>query len=364
MKKVIIVLFYKMLLSFFFFFSLSIQAETKISIPTKVRVRSSESKKLKVTWKKVKKADGYQIYEYKKSNKKFKKVADMDGKTSSWKSGNTKKVHTYKVRAYKKSGKKKVYSKFSYKVSAKPYKRNAKQVNAGRLRFKEDVLDLSVHQCLTPTLKVKATRYAANSRAQIYDSTIRWFSSDETIGRVDKNGAITTQRKEGICKIYARAHNGNVTWIKVYAEDYATNVKFENVPAMLDDMQNLINNYQTDIEQIAAYFEKNQAEHPNKNQEMIFMLSDDRKEVVGIVEKGEAINYRDVEDVMLRVLQSYPGDMEIFVINEVVCFRLEGHGSRYVDLNYIFNQLVDFEEHSYHFITADRWIYYYTGPLT
>ena len=43
---------------------------------------------------------------------------------------------------------------------------------------------------------------------------------------------------------------------------------------------------------------------------MTFMLSDDRKEVVGIVDKGEAINYRDVEDIMLRVLKSFPGDME------------------------------------------------------
>ncbi len=366
MKKVIIVLFYKMLLSFFVFLPLSIQAETKISIPTKVRVRSSESKKLKVTWKKVKKADGYQIYEYKKSNKKFKKVADVDGKTRSWKSQNTKKVHTYKVRAYKKSGKRKVYSKFSYTVSAKPYKRNAKQVNAGRLRFKEDVLDLSVHQCLTPTLKIKATRYAANSRAQIYDSTIRWFSSDETIARVDKNGAITTQGKEGSCKIYARAHNGNVTWIKVYAEDYATNVKFENVPAMLDDMQDLINGYQTEVEQIAAYFEKNKAEHPNKIQEMTFMLSDDRKEVVGIVDKGETIYYRNVEDVMLRVLQSFPGDMEIIVIDGAVRIRLWS-GSRYVDLNYVFKNIDDFEdvidESIYDFRTADRWTYFYTGPI-
>ena len=366
MKKVIIVLFYKMLLSFFVFLPLSIQAETKISIPTKVRVRSSESKKLKVTWKKVKKADGYQIYEYKKSNKKFKKVADVDGKTRSWKSGNTKKVHTYKVRAYKKSGKKKVYSKFSYKVSAKPYKKDAKQVNAGRLRFKEDVLDLSVHQCLTPTLKIKATRYAANSRAQIYDSTIRWFSSDETIARVDNNGTITTQGKEGSCKIYARAHNGNVTWIKVYAEDYATNVKFENVPAMLDDMQNLINGYQTEIEQIAAYFEKNQAEHPNRIQEMTFMLSDDRKEVVGIVDKGETIYYRNVAEIMLRVLQSFPGDMEIIVIDGVVRFRLWS-GSRYVELNYVFQNIDDFEdvidESIYDFRTADRWTYFYTGPI-
>ncbi len=364
MKKEISLICYTILISLAVLVSLSTQAKAKVTTPTKVRVRSSESKKLKVTWKKVKKADGYQIYEYKKSNKKFKKVADVDGKTRSWKSQNTKKVHTYKVRAYKTSGKRRVYSKFSYTVSARPYKKDAKQVNAGRLRFKEDVLDLSVHQCLTPTLKIKTTRYAVNSRAQIYDSTIRWFSSDETIARVDKNGAITTQGKEGSCKIYARAHNGNVTWIKVYAEDYATNVKFENVPAMLDDMQDLINGYQTEVEQIAAYFEKNKAEHPNKIQEMTFMLSDDRKEVVGIVDKGETIYYRNVEDVMLRVLQSFPGDMEIIVIDGAVRFRLWS-GSRYVDLNYVFKNIDDFEdnENTDDFTTAERWTYYYTGPI-
>ena len=365
MKKEISLICYTILISLAVLVSLSTQAKAKVTTPTKVRVRSSESKKLKVTWKKVKKADGYQIYEYKKGNKKFKKVADVDGKTRSWESQNTKKVHTYKVRAYKTSGKRRVYSKFSYKVSARPYKKDAKQVNAGSLRFKEDVLDLSVHQCLTPTLKVKATRYATNSRAQIYDSTIRWFSSDETIARVDKNGAITTQGKEGNCKIYARAHNGNVTWIKVYAEDYATNVKFRNVQTMLDDMQNLINNYQTEIEQIAAYFEKNKAEHPNKNQEMTFTLNDERTKVIGEVTSGSKIEYKVIEDVMLRVLQSFPGDMEIFVMNEVICFRLRGHGSRFVDLSYIFENIDDFEdnENTDDFTTAERWTYYYTGPI-
>ncbi len=365
MRRIVKTLFFVMILGVFFIFPVQLQAKTQIITPTKVRVRSSESKKLKVTWNKVKKADGYQIYEYNKSNKKFKKVADVDGKTRSWKSQNTKKVHTYKVRAYKTSGKRRVYSKFSYTVSAKPYKKDAKQVNAGRLRFKEDVLDLSVHQCLTPTLKVKATRYAANSRAQIYDSTIRWFSSDETIARVDKNGAITTQGKEGSCKIYARAHNGNVTRIKVYAEDYATNVKFRNVQAMLDDMQNLINNYQTEIEQIAAYFEKNKAEHPNENQEMTFTLNDERKKVIGEVTSGSKIEYKVMEDIMLRVLQSFPGDMEIIVIDRVVRFRLRGSGSRYVDLNYVFKNIDNFEdnENTDDFTTAERWTYYYTGPI-
>ena len=204
-----------------------------------------------------------------------------------------------------------------------------------------------------------------NSRAQIYDSTIRWFSSDETIARVDKNGAITTQGKEGSCKIYARAHNGNVTWIKVYAEDYATNVKFRNVQAMLDDMQNLINNYQTEIEQIAAYFEKNKADHPNKNQEMTFTLNDERTKVIGEVTSGSKIEYKVIEDVMLRVLQSFPGDMEIIVIDRVVRFRLRGSGSRYVDLNYVFKNIDNFEdnENTDDFTTAERWTYYYTGPI-
>ena len=363
-KKEILFIFYTMLFFLIVYMPLTAQTKTKINKPTKVRVRSSESKKLKVTWKKVKKADGYQIYEYKKSNKKFKKVADVDGKTRSWKSGNTKKVHTYKVHAYKKSGKRKVYSKFSYTVSARPYKRNAIQVNAGRLRFKEDVLDLSVHQCLTPTLKIKATRYATNSRAQIYDSTIRWFSSDETIARVDKNGAITTQGKEGSCKIYARAHNGNVTWIKVYAEDYATNVKFRNVQAMLDDMQNLIYNYQKEIEQIAAYFEKNKAEHPKENQKMFFSLNDERTKVLGTVTSGSEIYYKEIEEIMLRVLQSFLGDMEINVTNNVVGFKLCGTNSQYVELKYIFYSIVGFEEIQNHFLTAERWTYHYRGFYT
>ena len=298
------------------------------------------------------------------ASKKFKKVADVDSKTKSWKSKSTKKVHTYKVRAYKKAGKKKVYSKFSYPVSAKPYKKNAKLVNAGTLRFKEDVLDLSVHQCLTPTLKMKPTRYATNSKAQLYDTTIRWSSSDETIAIVDKNGTITTQGKEGSCKIYARAHNGNVTWIKVYAEDYATNIKFENVKAMADDIQNLIHNYQTELEQIAAYFEENKANHPGEDQQMTFTLNEERSKVIGAVDSGNKIEYKKVEAAILRVLQSFPGDMEIFVMNEVVCFRLNGMGAEYADLDYVFKNINNFEDKIDDFRTAERWVYFYTGLPT
>lgn len=362
MGRIVKTLVFALVLGVFAFLPSQSQAKTKITTPTGVRVRSNKSKRLKVKWNKVKKADGYQIYEYKKSKKTFKRVADVGSKIKSWKSRNTKKEHIYKVRAYRKIRKKRVYSKFSYPVRAIPYKKNAKRVNAGRLWFQEDLLDMSVHQCLTPTLKVKASRYAKNNKAQVYDSTIRWSSSDETIAKVDENGAITTQGKEGSCKIYARAHNGNVTWIKVYAEDYARNVKFENVQGMLDDMQDLINNYQTEIEGIAAYFEKNQANHPKEDQQMTFTLNEERTKVIGQVTSGSKIKYGDIENTMLRVLQSFPGNMQIIVIDGVIRFRLWS-GSRYVELNYIFHQLVHYEENIYHFTTADRWIYHYTGPI-
>ena len=257
-----------------------------------------------------------------------------------------------------------MYSKFSYTVSAKPYKKNAKRVNAGTLWFKEDGLDLSVHQCMTPTLKVGVTSYAKNSRAELYDSTIRWSSSDEGIAKVDKNGTITTQGKEGSCKIYARAHNGNVTWIKVYAEDYATNVKFENVQAMVDDMQNLIHNYQTEVEQIAAYFEENKANHPNENQQMSFTLNDERTKVIGTVDSGSKIEYKKVEEAMLRILQSFPGDMEIIITNNLVCFKLYGFSMQYAELKYLFYNIDGLKELENLFSTADRWTYHFIGFLT
>lgn len=364
MRKITKLLFFISILGAFVLIPAQLQAKEKVPAPTKVRARSSESKKLKVTWNNVKKADGYQIYEYKKNGKKFKKAADVGSKVTAWKSRNTKAVHIYKVRAYKRAGKKKVYSKFSYPVSAKPYKKNAKSVNAGTLRFKEDGLDMSVHQCLSPTLNMKPTRYAKNRKAKIYDTTIRWFSSDESIATVDKNGAITTQGKEGSCKIFARAHNGNVTWIKVYAEDYATNIKFKNVQAMADDMQNLINNYQTELEQIAAYFEKNKAEYPNVNQQMTFLLNDERTKVIGNVTSGSKIGYKDVENAMLRVLQSFPGNMEIIVTNNMVCFKLYGYSTQYAELKYLFYNIYGLKELKNLFLTADRWTYHYIGFLT
>ena len=116
-------------------------AKTKsIATPTNVRARDNDYKRLRVKWKKVKNADGYQVYEYKASQKKYVKVADVGAKVTSWKSKNTKKEHTYKVRAYRKTGKKRIYSKFSYAVSALPYKKMRRKSMRDLLVFPRHIL--------------------------------------------------------------------------------------------------------------------------------------------------------------------------------------------------------------------------------
>ena len=111
--------------------------------PVKVRAKSCQEERLKLTWKKVKEASGYQIYQYKTTAKKFVKIATVGKKTLLWKSAKTSKKQTYKICAYKKKGNKKTYSPFSYEVTAIPYKKMAKKVNAGRVKVSRYRVSLS-----------------------------------------------------------------------------------------------------------------------------------------------------------------------------------------------------------------------------
>ncbi len=77
---------------------------------------NSKKRSVKIKWKKVKGADGYQIYRSTKKKKGYKCVKTIKkGSTTSWKDTTVKggKTYYYKMRAYKKNGKKKVYTKYS-----------------------------------------------------------------------------------------------------------------------------------------------------------------------------------------------------------------------------------------------------------
>ena len=69
-----------------------------------------------MAWKKTTRADGYQIYRYNSTKKKWKKVTTIKkGTTVTYtnKKLKSKKTYQYKVRAYKQNGNTTVYGSYS-----------------------------------------------------------------------------------------------------------------------------------------------------------------------------------------------------------------------------------------------------------
>lgn len=95
-------------------------ANTKVATPTSVKAASASYNKVKISWKKVSGASGYEVFQYNAKTKKYTKVATVKG-TSYTKSGlTTGTKYSYKVRAYKTENKKNIYGNYSKVVSAKP----------------------------------------------------------------------------------------------------------------------------------------------------------------------------------------------------------------------------------------------------
>lgn len=97
---------------------------TAPTVPSSVKAVASDHDKVKLTWKKVSNAVGYEIYQ------NNAKIADV--KTSSYTKTKltTGKKYTYKVRAYKLDGTKKVYSGYSKNVTATPVLSKVNNVKA------------------------------------------------------------------------------------------------------------------------------------------------------------------------------------------------------------------------------------------
>lgn len=87
-----------------------------------VTAKAKEKKQIKVSWKKVKGASGYEIYRSTSAKGKYKKVKTIkSGSTCSFtnKKLKSKKTYYYKVRAYRMVKNKKVYSGKSKAVAQK-----------------------------------------------------------------------------------------------------------------------------------------------------------------------------------------------------------------------------------------------------
>jgi hypothetical protein len=109
-------------------------AEETLSVPTFPKVKRISDTSLQVSWNKVNRATGYEVYRYNKVMKKYVLAKSIRGSSSvKWLDKRLKKntKYSYKVRAWRTDAGSKEYSGFTYAVSAVPYKRSAKTVNAG-----------------------------------------------------------------------------------------------------------------------------------------------------------------------------------------------------------------------------------------
>ena len=95
-------------------YSKNLTVMTDLAAPTVKTVRTS--KQVGMTWKAVTGADGYEVFKYNTSTKKYQKVKTVAKRSTLQYTPNKvskKNPPKYKVRAYKNVGSKKVYSAFS-----------------------------------------------------------------------------------------------------------------------------------------------------------------------------------------------------------------------------------------------------------
>ena len=92
----------------------------KVSTPTAVKAVSAAYNKVKISWKKVSGASGYEVYQYDAKTKKYAKVATVKGITYTKSGLTTGTNYSYKVRAYKTVNKKNIYGSYSKVVEATP----------------------------------------------------------------------------------------------------------------------------------------------------------------------------------------------------------------------------------------------------
>lgn len=176
--------------------------------------------KLKISWGKVSKASGYEIYA-ERCGKKYKLVKTIkgSGKTSLAisKIGKKKisKKGTYKIQitAYRiVNGKKKMIAKsLSLHVAGKNRKgyTNAKSVKVSKTK-------LTVKR--GKTQKIKARTVKQNKRKKLFPkkhiAVYRYYSTNEKVASVSKAGTVKGKKK-GTCTVYVVSANGVKRGIKV-----------------------------------------------------------------------------------------------------------------------------------------------------
>ena len=109
---------------------------TPPAAPKSVKARSAAYNKIKISWKKVKNASGYEIYQYNSKTKKYIRIGSTTKISYTKNALKTGIVYKFKVRAYRKVSGQTVRGKFSSVVSAKPTLAKVSGFKKGKIKKK------------------------------------------------------------------------------------------------------------------------------------------------------------------------------------------------------------------------------------
>ena len=224
--------------------------------PRNVRAIRHSNTAIRLRWKADSDVDGYIIYRYNQSSKKYKTIKVIKNSTANkWvdRKLKTNTVYKYKIASYKMINGKKQVSNLSAWVSAKTYKRYSKSINAQAPKVDSKKVYLGLRSSKKIKGKVPASNYGKNKKKKPISTKIRWYSSNPSIATVDQNGVITAGVNPGKCSIYAMSHNGTKTAVSVTVKNYAKEDDFYNY-GREDDIYTLITDYKSQIQNIAEYY--------------------------------------------------------------------------------------------------------------
>ena len=188
---------------------------------TMVKAKKGKTQSCKLSWNKIKDADGYLVYGARiTKTKKGSKEAPMKLLAALKGHNKTKYTHKnlksnygyrYQVKAYKLvKGKKKGMNE-SLIVYTFALDKNSKYGNPAKITVKKNSLNLLAGK--TETIQATVVTEGKKKRKKLCAEK-RYLTSDSSIVTVSKNGKITAKKK-GECYVYVVAQNGVVKRIKV-----------------------------------------------------------------------------------------------------------------------------------------------------
>ena len=310
-----------------------------VQAPDKVQSIRKTDTSIQIRWESIPDVDGYIIYRYHASSKKYKEIHTIKssikkGMTWTDKHLRVNKVYKYKMASYKTIDGKTQVSDRSDWVSAKTYKRNSKKINARSPKVSKKEVYLGLCTAKKVTAYSKPAKYGKNKKKKVISNQIRWNSSDPAVATVDKKGVITAGVKAGICSVYAKAHNGTRTKIKVIVKNYARAKSYDGKYIGQKDIYMLITDYKRQMQNIAEYY----STHRIKKGNIIMSLNNDAEVVMTPPDADIGNLQKDIETLLVDFpyyirIKVYAGSVDFIIWQEDNAASIPGHVIFWFDTN-------------------------------